>query len=85
MVCSPVTYPNLKNELRALRFIFLLPVCKNIDFNYREMEEKDLTENDQITYENYTSKNIHNSFPAYDFFDEICNSMGYFSKKKSFT
>ena len=25
---------------------------KNIDFNYREMEEKDLTENDQITYEN---------------------------------
>ena len=29
---------------------------KNIDFNYREMEEKDLTENDQITYENYTSK-----------------------------
>ena len=57
---------------------------KNIDFNYREMEEKDLTENDQITYENYTSKNIHNSFPAYDFFDEICNSMGYFSKKKSF-
>ena len=48
---------------------------KNIDFTYELPEEKVLNEEDQIIFEDYTTKNAHTSYIAYDFFDELCNAM----------
>ena len=57
---------------------------KNIDFDYEPEIVVELTEKNQITFDNYTTKNIHTSPEAYDLFDEICNSMGNFSNKSRF-
>ena len=48
---------------------------KNIDFTYELPEEKVLNEEDQIIFEDYTTKNAHTSYIAYDFFEELCNAM----------
>ena len=48
---------------------------KNIDFTYELPEERTLNTEDQIIFEDYTTKNAHTSYIAYDFFDELCNAM----------
>ena len=48
---------------------------KNIDFDYTSPIQKELTKENQINYENYTTTQLHTSFSAYDFFDELINSM----------
>ena len=48
---------------------------KNIDFTYELPEERTLSTEDQIIFEDYTTKNAHTSYIAYDFFDELCNTM----------
>jgi len=48
---------------------------KNVDFTYELPEEKTLNEEEQIIFEDYTTKNVHTSHIAYDFFDELCNAM----------
>jgi len=48
---------------------------KNVDFTYELPEEKTLNEEKQIIFEDYTTKNVHTSHIAYDFFDELCNAM----------
>ena len=48
---------------------------KNIDFTYELPEERTLSTEDQIIFEDYTTKNAHTSYIAYDFFDELCNAM----------
>ena len=48
---------------------------KNVDFTYKLPEEKTLNEEEQIIFEDYTTKNVHTSHIAYDFFDELCNAM----------
>ena len=48
---------------------------KNVDFTYELPEEKILNEEEQIIFEDYTTKNVHTSHIAYDFFDELCNAM----------
>ena len=48
---------------------------KNIDFTYELPEEKVLNKEDQIIFEDYTTKNAHTSYIAYDFFEELCNAM----------
>ena len=57
---------------------------KNINFTYEAPEEQQLTPDYQVVYENYITQNLHTSVPAYEFFDEICNSMGNFEKKVRF-
>ena len=57
---------------------------KNIDFTYELPEEKTLNEEDQIIFEDYTTKNAHTSCGAYDFFDELCNTMITTNKKHRF-
>jgi len=57
---------------------------KNIDFTYELPEEKILNEEDQIIFEDYTTKNTHTSCGAYDFFDELCNTMITTNKKHRF-
>ena len=57
---------------------------KNIDFTYELPEEKILNEEDQIIFEDYTTKNAHTSYVAYDFFDELCNGMHITNKKHRF-
>jgi len=57
---------------------------KNIDFTYELPEEKILNEEDQIIFEDYTTKNAHTSCGAYDFFDELCNGMLTTNKKHRF-
>ena len=57
---------------------------KNIDFTYELPEEKILNEEDQIIFEDYTTKNTHTSCGAYDFFDELCNTMLTTNKKHRF-
>ena len=57
---------------------------KNINFTYEAPEEQQLTPDYQVVYENYITQNLHTSVPAYEFFDEICNSMGNFEKKIRF-
>ena len=57
---------------------------KNIDFTYELSEEELLNDEDQILFEDYTTKNIHSSLPAYDFFDEICNSISGLDSKDKF-
>ena len=54
---------------------------KNIDFTYELPEEKALNEEDQIIFEDYTTKNLYTSYAAYDFFDELCNGMHITDKK----
>jgi len=54
---------------------------KNVDFTYELPEEKILNEEDQIIFENYSTKNLHTSYIAYDFFDELCNGMHVIDKK----
>jgi len=48
---------------------------KNIDFTYELPEERTLNTEDQIIFEDYTTKNAHTSDIVYDFFDELCNTM----------
>ena len=48
---------------------------KNIDFTYELPEERILNDENQIMFEDYTTKNVHTSHIAYDFFDELCNAM----------
>ena len=48
---------------------------KNIDFTYELPEERTLSTEDQIIFEDYTTKNAHTSYIAYDFFEELCNAM----------
>jgi hypothetical protein len=48
---------------------------KNVDFTYELPEERVPENEEQLVYENYTTKNIHTSYSAYDFFDELCNGM----------
>ena len=48
---------------------------KNVDFTYEIAEERVSENTEQLVYENYTTKNIQSSLPAYDFFDELCNGM----------
>ena len=48
---------------------------KNIDFTYELPEERTLSTEDQIIFEDYTTKNAHTSDIVYDFFDELCNTM----------
>ena len=57
---------------------------KNIDFTYELPEEKILNEEDQIIFEDYTTKNAHTSCGAYDFFDELCNGMHITNKNHRF-
>ena len=57
---------------------------KNIDFTYELPEEKILNDEDQIIFEDYTTKNAHTSYVAYDFFDELCNGMLTINKKHRF-
>jgi hypothetical protein len=57
---------------------------KNIDFTYKLLEEKILNDEDQIVFEDYTTKNIHTSYVAYDFFDELCNGMHITNKNHRF-
>ncbi|NWJ57855.1 hypothetical protein HX858_08960 [Marine Group I thaumarchaeote] len=57
---------------------------KNIDFTYELPEEKILNDEDQIMFESYTTKNVHTSNVAYDFFDELCNVMVTTNKKHRF-
>ncbi len=57
---------------------------KNIDFTYKLPEDKTLSKEDQITFEDYTTKNIHTSYLVYDYFDEICNSISGFESKDKF-
>ena len=57
---------------------------KNIDFTYELPEEKILNDEDQIMFESYTTKNVHTSCGAYDFFDELCNGMLTTNKKHRF-
>ena len=57
---------------------------KNIDFTYELPEEKILNEEDQIIFEDYTTKNTHTSYVAYDFFDELCNGMHITNKNHRF-
>ena len=57
---------------------------KNIDFTYELPEEKILNDEDQIIFEDYTTKNAHTSCGAYDFFDELCNGMLTTNKKHRF-
>jgi len=57
---------------------------KNIDFTYELPEEKILNNEDQIIFEDYTTKNTHTSCRAYDFFDELCNTMVTTNKKHRF-
>jgi len=57
---------------------------KNIDFTYELPEEKTLNEEDQIIFEDYTTKNVHTSYIAYDFFEELCNAMVTTNKKHRF-
>ena len=57
---------------------------KNIDFTYELPEEKILNDEDQIIFEDYTTKNAHTSCGAYDFFDELCNTMITTNKKHRF-
>jgi len=57
---------------------------KNIDFTYELPEEKTLNEEDQIIFEDYTTKNVHTSYIVYDFFDELCNAMVTSNKKHRF-
>ena len=57
---------------------------KNIDFDYKIPEQKELTEENQINFENYTTSKLHTSFPAYDFFDELINSMIHSESKDKF-
>ena len=57
---------------------------KNIDFTYKLPEDGVLSEEDQITFEDYTTKNVHTSYFAYDYFDEICNSISGFESKDKF-
>ena len=39
---------------------------------------------EQIIFEDYTTKNVHTSYIAYDFFDELCNAMVTTNKKHRF-
>ena len=57
---------------------------KNVDFTYELPEEKTLNEEKQIIFEDYTTKNAHTSYIAYDFFDELCNGMQITNKKHRF-
>ena len=57
---------------------------KNVDFTYELPEEKTLNEEEQIIFEDYTTKNVHTSHIAYDFFDELCNAMVTSNKKHRF-
>ena len=57
---------------------------KNIDFTYELPEEKILNDEDQIMFEDYTTKNAHTSNVAYDFFDELCNTIHTSNKKHRF-
>ena len=57
---------------------------KNIDFTYELPEERTLSTEDQIIFEDYTTKNAHTSYIAYDFFDELCNAMVTTNKKHRF-
>ena len=60
---------------------------KNIDFNIQKPDTsiyEKLTVENQIMFEDYTTKNIHTSHIAYDFFDELCNSMVTSNKKHRF-
>ena len=57
---------------------------KNIDFTYELPEEKSLNEEDQIIFEDYTTKHTHTSHSAYDFFDELCNGMQITKSKHKF-
>jgi len=57
---------------------------KNIDFEYELPEEKTLNEEEQIIFEDYTTKNVHTSHIVYDFFDELCNTMVTTNKKHKF-
>jgi len=57
---------------------------KNVDFTYELPEEKTLNEEEQIIFEDYTTKNAHTSHIAYDFFDELCNAMVTTNKKHRF-
>jgi len=47
-------------------------------------EEKILNDEDQIIFEDYTTKNVHTSYVAYDFFDELCNVIQISNKKHRF-
>ena len=44
---------------------------KNIDFTYELPEERTLNTEDQIIFEDYTTKNAHTSDIVYDFFDKV--------------
>ena len=57
---------------------------KNVDFTYELPEDKTLSKEDQIIFENYTTKNIHTSYFAHEYFDEICNSISGFESKDKF-
>ena len=57
---------------------------KNVDFEYELPEEKTLNEEEQVIFEDYTTKNVHTSCEAYDFFDELCNAMVTSNKKNRF-
>ena len=57
---------------------------KNVDFEYELPKEKTLNKEEQIIFEDYTTKNAHTSHIAYDFFDELCNAMVTSNKKHRF-
>jgi len=60
---------------------------KNIDFNIQKLDTstyEKLTDENQIMFEDYTTKNVHTSNVAYDFFDELCNAMVTTNKKHRF-
>jgi len=57
---------------------------KNIDFTYELPEERTLSTEDQIIFEDYTTKHAHTSYIAYDFFDELCNGMHITKSKHRF-
>jgi len=60
---------------------------KNIDFNIQKLDTstyEKLTDENQIMFEDYTTKNVHTSNVAYDFFDELCNIMVTTNKKHRF-
>ena len=56
---------------------------KNIDFNFKKSDiSRILTDNKQITFQGFTTKNLHTSPEGFAVFDELINAMGGFSKKE---
>ena len=57
---------------------------KDIDFNYREVPQAEQLDTDkELTFEDFTTRYLHTSLPAYDLFEELVISMSH-DKKEAF-